>query len=337
MKSNNKNKRIVVIGGGTGLFTLLSGLKRYTNNITAVVTMFDSGGSSGILRAELGVLPPGDIRRCLIALADSPTMYRLFEYRFNKGRLNGHSFGNLLLTALTDISGGNMAKAVEELGRILAIRGNVLPVTLNKTTLCARLKSGKLIRGEAAINGYDIHAHAEAITRSRSPIKEVFLSSKARPYKKVLDAIKRAELVVLGPGSLYTSVIPNLLVSGIPEAIATSKAIKVYVCNVMTQAWKTEHYSASKHVEEIERYLGKGVLDYVIVNTGSAPEKLLAKYRKKRAEMVKPDIAKIAVPVLKANLVKHSDLVRHNPEKLAALIIDIAKKGSQKRQKASLR
>ena len=317
------NKKIVVIGGGTGLFTLLTGLKNYTDNITAVVTMFDSGGSSGILRAELGVLPPGDIRRCLIALADSQNMYKLFEYRFNRGKFNGHSFGNLLLTALTDISKGDMAKAVEEFGKILAIRGDVLPITLNKTALCAQLKNNQIIIGEAAINGYDIHAHEEIIKRSRPPIRRIFLKSKAKPFNKVLKAIKEADIIVLGPGSLYTSIIPNLLVQGIPESIAKSKAKKVYVCNIMTQAWETEGYSASKHVEELEKYLGKKVLDYIVVNKGNAPKKLLSKYKKKRAELVRPDVKKIKIPIKTANLVRLSSLVRHNPKKLAELIIKI--------------
>lgn len=316
-----KNFQIVVLGGGTGLFTLLSGLKKYTNNITAIVTMFDDGGSSGMLRSELGVLPPGDIRRCLIALTDSQSMYKLFEYRFKKGRLAGHSFGNLLLTALTDISKGNMARAVEELGKIIAIRGDVLPVTLDKSILCAELIDGRIIKGQAKIDGYDIHGDEDVIKQSRAAIKRVFLSSTARPFKKVLKALEEANTIVLGPGSLYTSVISNLLVKGITETITKSNAKKVYICNVMTQAWETEAYSASKHVEEIEKYLGKGVLDYVIVNTGSAPQKLLEKYKKKRAELVKADIKKIKVPIIKADLVRLSSLVRHDPQKLSRLLI----------------
>src|SRR5947209_6409202 len=220
--------RAVVIGGGTGIYAVLTGLRHYTSNITAVVSMSDNGGSSGRLRDEFGYLPPGDVRRCLVALAsdaDSMLLRQLFEYRFEKGLgLNGHTFGNLLLTALTDILGSS-DRAIDEAGRLLRIRGRVLPVTLTPTTLCARLTDGYEICGETDIDVRKDHHDVG--------IAEVYLRPHATVHPPVLEAIARADLIVLGPGDLYTSVIPNLLVRGVREAIAASDARCIYVCNVM--------------------------------------------------------------------------------------------------------
>ncbi|PIN87018.1 hypothetical protein COV19_01720 [Candidatus Woesearchaeota archaeon CG10_big_fil_rev_8_21_14_0_10_44_13] len=311
--------KVVVIGGGTGLNSILRGLKDYTNNITAVVSVSDEGGSSRRLRYEYGVLPPGDIRNCIVALSDSgPLMAKLLEYRFREGTsLTGHSFGNLMITALTKVT-GSFEKAVLEAGRIFAIRGQVLPVTLDHTTLCAELENGKVIEQEPNVE--------EHKTKYKSEIRRLFLKPGAKAYSKSIEAIKKADVIVLGPGSLYTSIIPNLLVKGIPEAIRSSGAKKVYVCNVMTQPGETDNYGASDHVGKVVGYLGKKVLDYVIVNTEKAPESLYRKYQEEGSKRVKYDPEKfddLNVKVIGANLMTKKDLLRHDPDKLAKAVLDL--------------
>src|SRR5579859_1676023 len=254
--------KVVALGGGTGMYTVLRGLREYTSNITAVVSMSDNGGSSGRLRDEFGSLPPGDVRRCLVALAgddEAMLLRQLFEYRFDRGLgLNGHSFGNLLLTALSGIL-GSMDRAVDEAGRLLGICGRVLPVTLTNTTLCATLANGFEICGETDI---DIRKSHHSV-----PIAEVRLKPNATVNPPVLDAIAQADLIVMGPGDLYTSTIPNLLVGGVAEAIRQARGRRVYVCNVMTKRGETDNFSASEFIREIKRYLGSdSALDCAVLD-----------------------------------------------------------------------
>jgi uncharacterized cofD-like protein len=314
--------RVVVVGGGTGIYAVLTGLREYACDITAVVSMSDNGGSSGRLRDEFGFLPPGDVRRCLVALAsdhDSMLLRQLFEYRFERGLgLNGHSFGNLLLTALTDIL-GSMDRAVDEAGSLLRIRGRVLPVTLTDTTLCACLADGYEICGETDI---DIRkSHHEA------PISKVFLKPSPTAHPPVLEAIARADLIVLGPGDLYTSVIPNLLVDGVAESIRSSRARCVYVCNVMTKHGETDGFAASDFIREINRYLGaKDALDCAVLNYhDSLPRLPYQRYKEERAAPVAIDLERCyeLVPKLAIRpLTVTGALVRHDPHRLAATLIE---------------
>lgn len=315
--------RVAVIGGGTGIYAVLTGLRRYTSSITAIVSMSDNGGSSGRLRDEFGYLPPGDVRRCLVALAsddDSLLLRRLFEYRFDRGLgLNGHTFGNLLLTALTDILGAT-DRAINEAGHLLRIHGRVLPVTLTDTTLCARLANGHVIRGETDI---DIRKSHHDI-----PITDAFLDPPASANPPVLEAVRQADLIVLGPGDLYTSVIPNLLVDGVAEAIRSSSATRVYVCNVMTKHGETDDFAASAFIREINRYLGSAeALDCAVLNYHeSLPRDLYEKYKRERSEPVAIDLAQCyeAVPQLAIRpLTATGMLVRHDPDRLAETLMEI--------------
>lgn len=308
----SRGPRIVVIGGGTGLSVLLRGLKRYTSNLTAIVTVADDGGSSGRLRGDLGILPPGDIRNCLVALADKESlMEELLQYRFPSGELAGHNLGNLLLAALNDLNGG-FHEAVNSLSEVLAIRGQVLPATLENVVLGAELSDGTLVHGESVI----------PLCKRR--IKRVFLEPEdCYPVAEALQAIEEADAVVLGPGSLYTSIIPNLLVRGIPDAIKKSSALKIYVCNVMTQPGETDGYSASDHLKAILNHVGS-VVDYIVVNREEVPSKLRTRYRKQGAIPVVADVKEIEKSGVKAvpwQLVQESNVVRHHPEKLARLIM----------------
>lgn len=266
----NKGAKVVAIGGGTGLSMLLKGIKKYTNNITAVVTVGDDGGSSGRLREEMGILPPGDIRNCIAALADDENLItELFQYRFKNGEgLEGHSFGNLFLTALCAIT-GNMVKAVKESSNVLNIRGVVLPATLDDMKLAAEFEDGTIVKGESNIP----EAHKN--------IKRLFTEPEVcRALPEVLTAIADADLIILGPGSLYTSVIPNLLVSGIVEAIMTSTAKKIYVCNIMTQPGETDNYSVASHVNALLNHAkGRKIIDAVLVND-SLPDNISEGYAK---------------------------------------------------------
>lgn len=248
-----RDLKIAAIGGGTGLSTLLRGLKKYNNNITAIVNVADDGGSSGKLRNELGVLPPGDIRNCLVALSEEESlMSRLFQYRFPaKGTLSGHSFGNLFLTAMSAISGG-FDNAIANSGEVLAIRGKVLPVTLASVVLEAELESGKHICGESKIS------------ESKEKIKEISLNPLSPPaHPDVIKVLKNADIIIFGPGSLYTSIIVNFLVDGISETIKDSGAYKIYVANIMTQPGETDEYRLSEHIEAIEKHSYKGIIDCV--------------------------------------------------------------------------
>ena len=311
----------VVVGGGTGLATLLRGLKQHAVNITAVAAVSDEGGSSGRLRQDLGVLPPGDVRNCLVALSDSePTMTQLFEHRFADaaGTLGGHSFGNLLIAALTEIT-GDFEKAVVASSEILAIRGRVLPPTLQSVTLCARLHSGETVRGELQV----AHAGGQQIDR-------VYLDPPdPAPVPDVIEAIEQAELVVLGPGSIYTSIVPNLLVEGVAEALAQTSAVRVLVCNVMTQPGETDGLGAAEHAAAILRHVSQPVLDYVLLNDMKPAAVALARYEAEGAQYIAPASQAIArlgfIPVCR-HLIAEEDLVRHDPDKVAAAVLEIAAK-----------
>src|SRR3989344_297873 len=248
-----KRPHFVVMGGGTGTFTVLSALKAYDVQLSAIVSMADDGGSTGILRDQYGVLPPGDVRRALVALSEASVELReLFNYRFSSGDFAGHSFGNLFLSTLEKIQ-GNFGSAVEEASRILNVKGNVIPVTLGNVRLYARLQDGTTLSGETNI---DIPKRG----RSRAPIDTVWLRPKAKINPHAEKAIMDADVVVIGPGDIYTSIIPNLLVSGVPKALQQSKARKVYVCNLMTKFGETQNFTAMNFLDAIERYLGKDIL-----------------------------------------------------------------------------
>lgn len=257
-----RGPKIVAIGGGTGLSTLLRGLKEHTNNLTAIVTVADDGGSSGILRRELGVLPPGDVRNCIAALADAePLVTKLFQYRFSDGSgLAGHSFGNLFIVAMSGVT-GNMEDAIRETSRVLAVRGEIIPSTMENVTLCARTEDARTIRGESSIG--------PAVTSSPdgTRIREVYLVPENPPaHPEAVRAILDADMIILGPGSLYTSVLPNLLVQGIRRALLASSATKVYICNVATQHGETDGFGVADHVNAIEAHAGKGFLHFVLAN-----------------------------------------------------------------------
>src|SRR5438105_3033854 len=257
-RARQRGPRTVVIGGGTGLSTALRGLKQRTSNLTAIVTVADDGGSSGRLRRDLGVLPPGDFRNCLVALADvEPLMENLFQYRFNHGsELDGHSFGNLFIVAMSEVT-GNFERALLESSRVLAVRGQVLPSTLADLTLCAELDDSATVHGESQISG------------AGRAIRRVYLQpDDPEAYPEAVRAIQEAELLVVGPGSLYTSVMPNLLVKGIREAIVKSSAVKVYVCNVATEPGETDGYSVADHMAALEsHFCGESPFHYVLANS----------------------------------------------------------------------
>jgi uncharacterized cofD-like protein len=321
--------RIVVLGGGTGIFAVLRGLGTYNADITAVVSMSDNGGSSGRLRDEFGYLPPGDARSCLVALAgdDEAPLRELFEYQFDRGQgLNGHKFGDLLITALTDLL-GSAHLAIEEAGRLLDIHGTVVPVTLESTTLCASLENGHRICGETDI---DIRkSHHEV------PIVDVFLDPSVAANPRAVRAIEAADLVVLGPGDLYTSVIPNLLVDGIPQSIRNSEACCVYVCNIMTKHGETDGFAAGDFIREITRYLSGARLDVAVLNYHeSLPPELYGRYQAERSEPVTMDLARCYenVPQLVIRpLTAAGGFVRHDPSRLADILMSLVPGAAQLR------
>ena len=321
----NKGPKIVAVGGGTGLSMLLRGIKNITNNITAVVTVGDDGGSSGRLREEMGVLPPGDIRNCIAALADDEDLVtKLFQYRFKTGEgLEGHSFGNLFLTALCSIT-GDMVRAVKESSNVLSIRGRVLPATLDDMKLAAELEDGRIIRGESNI--------PEAGGR----IKRLFTEpSNCKALDDVIAAIRDAEIIILGPGSLYTSVIPNLLVSEISDEIAKSTAKKIYVCNIMTQPGETDGYSVCDHVSAIIKHSKhKNIVDAVLVND-SMPDNIADKYALSGSYPVKSDfenLKSLGLSWFAKKLIEDSKegLVRHSSNRVARAIYYWYRKATKK-------
>ena len=311
----NYGPKIVAVGGGTGLSTMLKGIKKLTNNITAVVTVGDDGGSSGRLRHEMGVLPPGDIRNCIAALADDEDLVtKLFQYRFKTGEgLEGHSFGNLFLTALCSIT-GNMVRAVQESSKVLSIRGRVLPSTLDDMKLAAELADGTIVRGESSI------------PETGKRIKRLFTEpANCKALPDVLQAIKEADLIILGPGSLYTSVIPNLLIKEISQSISKSQAKKIYVCNIMTQPGETTGYSASEHIKAILDHAGyPNMIESVLVNN-SLPDDLSPDYAAANSYPVVVDIDNIKamnINVVATRLYEENEekYVRHSPSRLARAI-----------------
>lgn len=321
-----RGPRIAVIGGGTGLPVLLRGLKEYTSNITAIVCVTDDGGSSGRLRGQYGILPPGDLRNCLVALADTErSMASLFDYRFKTGEeLKGHSLGNLLITAMADLT-GSFETAINEVAKVLAIRGRAVPSTVENVMLAAEMEDGTSVMGETNIS------------KTSKKIKKVYTIPKiSKPYSEAIEAILEADAIVLGPGSLYTSIIPNLLVPGIADALQKAEGIKIYVCNVMTQPGETIGYSAGDHLKAIYRHSLPELMDYVILNNKEIPEHLTARYALEGACAVSVDMEKLSsmkVKVIADSLIQENNYIRHNPQKLAHIILKLVLK---KRRTTSL-
>ncbi|MCR4323258.1 MAG: YvcK family protein [Candidatus Azambacteria bacterium] len=326
-------KNIVTIGGGTGSFVLLSGLKRHPVNLSAIVSMADDGGSTGILRDELGVLPPGDIRQCLVALSDSSDQMRqLINYRFEHGALKGHSFGNLLLSALEKINGGFL-EGLEEAVKILNVKGEVIPVTADAVNLFLDLKNGKTIKGEAAIN--------HSFVLEDVGIKRLYLKPRAQVNPHAVKKIKEADIIVIGPGNFYCSIIPNLLVHGVADAIRASKATVIFNCNLVNKNGHTERFTLDDYVDVINRYLGGNRIDFVIFNARKPSKALIKKYGEKKEFLVpfkKEDRAKRNYKVIVTDLLstvptqhaksdvlaRHRSLIRHDVEKLAKTIMFIS-------------
>lgn len=325
MAAQKKRKKVVVIGGGTGTFTVLSGLKKYPLDLTAVVAMSDSGGSTGILRDELGVLPPGDVVRCLIALSRQDALMRaLMDYRFDSGKLKGHRFGNLLLSALEKAT-GSFDKAVEKASDILRTNGRVVPSTLDKVTLVARVGS-RTVRGEEKIQ----------MTKLNGALKKLWLEPAPRANPKALKAIAEADAIVIGPGGFYSAVAPNLLVRGISYAIRKSRAKKIFLCNLMTKKEHTRDFTVADYTLDVEKYLG-GKVDFVIYNNTMPKEHVMRRYARKGDTITSWNELPagrelIGAPLMSgqrhyANKIgtpaKEASLVRHDPEKLARAILRI--------------
>lgn len=317
--------KIVVIGGGTGLSILLRGIKKYTPNITAIVTVADDGGSSGVLREDLGMLAPGDIRSCLLALANTePTMEKLLQYRFDNGRLKNQSFGNLFLAAMVGIY-GSFEKAIREASNVLAITGKVYPMTLEDVQLYAKLENGDIIQGESQIpNG---------VIQSGSKIEKIYMNPKlSNPLEEAVTAIKDADLIVLGPGSLYTSVVPNLLVNNIVDKIYNAKAPKVYISNVMTQPGETDGFGVLEHVEAILNHSKEDLLDYVIANVEEIPQDTLNNYITDGSipvvfkEKDREKLEDRGILLIEENLIEvKNNYIRHDNNHLSQLLMKIAK------------
>jgi uncharacterized cofD-like protein len=310
---SGKNFSMVALGGGTGLSSLLKGLKELPVDLTAIVTVTDDGGSSGRLRKELQILPPGDIRNCLVALSRSESLLsRLFQYRFAEGgEIEGHSFGNLFIAAITGVI-GDFGNAVREASNILAIKGHVIPVTTDNVQLAARFIDNSEIVGETSISGHGQRIASMAL-----------IPEKPRVNPEAVSAIEDANLIVLGPGSLFTSVIPNLLVPGVSEKINEARARVVYICNVMTQPGETDEFNAYDHVKAIFDQTSLKRIDIVVVNSRRAAKPLMARYESKRQFWVPPTVKKIedlGIRVVATDLLLESDLLRHNPTLLATIL-----------------
>ena len=321
----SRGPKVVAIGGGTGLSTILRGLKEWTTNITAVVTVMDDGGSSGRLRRERHMLPPGDIRNCLIALAeDESRIAQLFQHRFEKSGsdIDGHSIGNLVLTGLQEMT-GSFDRSIEELSKMLNVRGQVLPATLEDVDLVARMADGTVIQGEVNIG------------ESANRVSKMSLSQElVPPYPKVLEAITEADVIILGPGSLYTSIIPNLLVDEIADAIEQSTARKIYVSNLMTQPGETDDFMLTDHLEALGQYLELGKLDHILINKNSFPSELLARYKEDNSVPVTNDLnstSQLREKVVEAHLLDLIEIegvptIKHHAANLAESIADLVSK-----------
>lgn len=331
----NTKPKIVIIGGGTGSFVALSGLKKYPVELSAIVSMMDSGGSSGKLRDELGVLPPGDIRQCLVALSTSSKLLRdLFMYRFEEGDLKGHNFGNIFLSSLEKTT-GSMEKAITEVGKILRIHGQVIPVTFKKADLCVELMDGKKIIGETHIDEVDLPAGRQGQKINRAKIKKAFLKPSISANPLAIAEIKKADYIIIGPGDLYTSIIPNLLVIGIADAIKKSRAKKLYVMNLMTKYGQTTHYTAQNHIEDLEKYVGKGTIDTILINIKRPSQETLSWYEDFDEQPVINDLSGENYFIYKKNLLKDiilkksstdslkRSIIRHDSDKLARVIMRI--------------
>ena len=315
----SREPRIVAIGGGHGLSAMLRGLKRYSKNITAIVTVADDGGGSGMLREDLGILPPGDIRNCIMALANTePAMEELLQYRFTEGSLAGQSFGNLFLAAMNGIS-GSFDEAVHRMGEVLAITGRVLPVTNENVHLEAEFVNGSRVLGESKI------FYAKKINDCR--IKQVRLVPEhPRALPESLQAIAEADLILMGPGSLYTSIIPNFLVDGISEAVAASRARKILIMNIMTQDGESEGYTGADHVRALLRHALPGIVEVCIANSAVLPQSVLEPYRAEGVEQLKLDRAEIeamGIQVREYPLAIGSRYIRHDSDALAAAIMEV--------------
>lgn len=322
--NENTDPKVVVIGGGTGQSVFLRGLKLYTKNITAIVTVADDGGGSGVLREDLGMLPPGDIRNCLLALANiEPTMNEVMNYRFTEGALKGQSFGNLFLAAMNGLY-GNFETAVYKMSEIFAITGRVLPVTLEDVNLVATLQNGDVVRGESAI--------PKEAKNNNSPIEKISLDPKSvKPLSEVIKSINEADIIVIGPGSLYTSILPNLLVDGVVDAIKSSGAPKVYVSNIMTQPGETDNFNVYDHLDVLTKYTGGNIIDIVISNNEILPIDVLDKYQKDGAEQVvldklqKEKLYNMGAISIESNLVDvKKNYIRHNAERISKIVVNLA-------------
>lgn len=322
IESLSRGPRVVVLGGGTGLSTLLQGIKFFTSNITAIVTVTDTGGSSGRLRDEMDVLPPGDIRNCLVALADAePLIRNLFQYRFQEGEgLTGHSFGNLFITALSKVT-GDFEKAIRASSKVLAIRGRVIPSSLEKVTLVGEFADGSVAEGETTI------------TEQRKPLARIRLKpADCAATPEALDAIENSDLIILGPGSLYTSILPNLLIREVRDALLKSEATRVFVINIMTQPGETDGFSAYDHLRVLLEHTDPRLIDVCVVNVSTIPTEMIAKYREKEAGLVRLDLEVIrerGYEVIEGSVLKVDGQVRHDPMALSRLILDHYFKGSR--------
>lgn len=315
---------VVVIGGGTGQSVFLRGLKHETKNITAIVTVADDGGGSGVLREDLGMIPPGDIRNCLLALANmEPAMSEVMRYRFPDGSLKGQSFGNLFLAAMTGIY-DNFETAVYKMGQVFAVTGRVLPVSLDNINLIAELENGETVVGESNI--------PRQVRKTKSAIKKIYLDNPdAKPLDEVVTSIKNADAVAIGPGSLYTSILPNLLVEGVVDALSTTRAPKVYVCNIMTQPGETGGKNVLDHVKVIVDHAGINFIDYVLVNNEYLPKGVFERYAKDGAELVMLDkeqrdgLEAMGIKCIEEKLIEiKNGYIRHDAEMVSKAVVDIA-------------
>lgn len=319
------NEKVVVIGGGTGISAILRGVKKYSKNISAIVAMTDDGGGSGMLRDDLGMLPPGDVRNCLVALANTePAMEKLFQYRFDAGSLEGQNFGNIFIAALNNIY-GNFDSALREIGNVLKITGRVIPVTLDNVHLVAKFANGDKCLGESIIPKMSYKLDTEILEVSLFP--EI-----PKANKKAIDAILKADKILLGPGSLYTSIIPNLVVEGISQALYDTKAEKIYIANAMTQRGETNNYSIRDHILAIEKHSFKNILNTCLINDHEISKDILDKYldkdKSKRIELTKRDIDflnKRNIKLVVDDFIEEVDgFVRHSGEKVARRVINEA-------------